>query len=266
MSLTIEDRREIEQLRQDERRSQFENAMAQLREASGAAALEDDEEGEDLDEDDEDDDFSDSYDLEAMDDLDEEGEHDISGALAGGSRGLVDRRSRSIDSQADEDAEEGLFHSDDIIDEYYDSDDDLDDLDEEGAEEDEQIEDDVVVQGDLFRYLHDRIDDYGDDLDEDMMHDPSGRARPGANIAMLGEGHGSQDEDEDEFLDIEDDIEDLNSRDMDESFPADDEDVEGSDGEDTDEFDSYDEEAGHEFDDEEDDMGGPLGAQVAEPG
>lgn len=191
VSLTIEDRRDIEQLRQDERRSQLENAIAHFRETSGVTVLDDDEEAEDLDDEDDDDDFSDSYDIEAPGDLDEEGEHDLSGALGGGSRGLVDRRSRSIDSQADEDVDEGLFQSDDFVDDDYDSDDDLDDLDEEGAEEDEQIEDEVVVQGDILQYLHDHIEDYGEDYDENVLLDPNGRARAGANVAMRSDVNGS---------------------------------------------------------------------------
>lgn len=117
----------------------MENVIARYREADGVEGIDGDEEGEDADEDDVDDDdedFSDSYEL-GDEELGEEGEHDISGAIGGGSRGLVDRRSRSLSSQGEE-LEVGLYGSDDFVSSgEYDSDDDLDDLDEEGAEEDE---------------------------------------------------------------------------------------------------------------------------------
>lgn len=57
----------------------------------------------------------------------------------------------------------------------------------------------------------------------------------------------------------------MNFRELDDSFPADDEEAEVTDGEDTDEFDSYDD-AANDFDDEEEDHGGHPGGQAAEAG
>ena len=125
----------------------MENTIARYRAADGVEGIDGEEDGEDVDEDIDDDDddddtdidFSENFDMSDLD-IDEEGEHDISGALGGGSRGLVDRRSRSVSSQGEE-LELGMYGSDDLVssEEYDDSDDELDHVldDEEGVEEEE---------------------------------------------------------------------------------------------------------------------------------